>query len=179
MVEWTQIRAEYITTETSYRQLAKKYGVPLTTLSRRAKKEEWKQERETYWDTVRTEVVQRTQEDAIDKHVDAAARISAISDRLLDRIEQAIEQLDRHMVQDRSRHKVVTYGKSDGDDRQVIEEIEEKEHKRWITGEIDRDGLKKIASTLRELKEIKGIRNDMDADSGNLGVIILGERDDE
>jgi len=179
LAEWTQIRAEYITTETSYRRLAKKYGVALTTLSRRAQKEKWKQERETYWNTVRTEVVQRTQEDAIEKHVDAAARISAISDKLLDKLEQAAGQLDRYMVQDRTRRKVTTYGKTDGDDRIVTEEMEEKENKRWVTGEIDRDGLKKLASALRDLKEIKGIRGNHEMDEDGTGVIILGERDDE
>lgn len=41
MDEWKLIKAEYIAGGTSYRKLAEKYGVPRTTLERKAKDEKW------------------------------------------------------------------------------------------------------------------------------------------
>ena len=38
---WQKIKAEYIAGGTSYRKLAEKYGVPRTTLERKAKEEKW------------------------------------------------------------------------------------------------------------------------------------------
>ena len=38
---WQKIKAEYIAGGTSYRKLAEKYGVPRTTLERKAKDEKW------------------------------------------------------------------------------------------------------------------------------------------
>ena len=41
MADWKKIKTEYITTETSYRKLAQKYGLDQATIARRAKKEGW------------------------------------------------------------------------------------------------------------------------------------------
>lgn len=41
MVEWSKIKAEYISGGTSYRKLAKKYGVSPTTLTKVAIREGW------------------------------------------------------------------------------------------------------------------------------------------
>lgn len=179
MIDWAQIRTEYITTDTSYRQLAEKYGVSKNSIYLKAKSDRWGQDRDKYWDNIGTEVVQRVQERTIDEHVDAAVRLSGIADRLIDKLDAAIDQLDRHMVQDRTRRKVSTCGKSEDDGRQTIEVVDESEHKRWIQGDIDRAGLRQLASTLRDLKEVKGIRDYGNADDDGSGVIVLGERDDE
>lgn len=42
MADWSKIKAEYIRdSSASYRKLAEKYGVPKTTLERKAKNEKW------------------------------------------------------------------------------------------------------------------------------------------
>ena len=41
MVEWQKIKAEYISTKTSYRKLASKYGLTLAELRNVAEKEKW------------------------------------------------------------------------------------------------------------------------------------------
>ena len=40
-VSWRKIKAEYISGHISQRALAEKYGVPMTTLVKHAKKEKW------------------------------------------------------------------------------------------------------------------------------------------
>lgn len=179
MIDWAQIRTEYITTDTSYRQLAEKYGVSKNSIYLKAKSDGWGQERDKYWDDIGTEVVQRVQERTIDEHVDAAVRISEIADRLLDKLDTAVEQLDRYMVQKMEREKVVVCCKNEDGERATKERASEKKNIEWVQGDIDRAGLKQLASTLRDLKEIRGIRDNDSADDEGAGVIVLGERDDE
>lgn len=55
-VDWKKLRAEYLKGGTSYRQLSAKYNVPLKTLARRAKAEEWNEHRLQVDNSVATEV---------------------------------------------------------------------------------------------------------------------------
>ena len=48
MVDWSAIKTEYVTTDTSYRKLCDKYGVSMTEVSRHGKEEEWRKERKKY-----------------------------------------------------------------------------------------------------------------------------------
>ena len=45
MEDWLKIKTEYITTDTSYRKLAQKYGVNYSVIGARARAEGWVEER--------------------------------------------------------------------------------------------------------------------------------------
>lgn len=45
-VEWDKIKAEYLTGDATYEDLAKKYGISMSTLSKKASKEGWKKGRQ-------------------------------------------------------------------------------------------------------------------------------------
>lgn len=62
MIDWNTIRTEYITTTSSYRDLCDKYDIPLRTLARRAKLEDWQQKRNDYGNTVATQCIQKAAE---------------------------------------------------------------------------------------------------------------------
>ncbi len=90
MADWQAIKAEYITTDTSYRKLAKKYGLNYNTISERGKSEDWVEERNQYRAKTHSEII-----DAIgDQQVDRAARIRTVADELLDKIEFMVEGAD-------------------------------------------------------------------------------------
>ena len=46
--DWETIKTEYITTNTSQRKLADKYGINATTIAHRCKEEEWVKNRQLY-----------------------------------------------------------------------------------------------------------------------------------
>lgn len=60
---WIKIRNEYETSNISYRKLCEKYGVSLTALKTRAKKESWKSSKEE----VRHKIAQKTTQKTIEK----------------------------------------------------------------------------------------------------------------
>lgn len=47
-MDWEKIKAEYITTDTSYAKLAKKYGTTKGAIGNRAVREKWYEQRKTY-----------------------------------------------------------------------------------------------------------------------------------
>ena len=85
--DWVAIRAEYVAGGTSYRRLAKKYGVSETSLGKRARAEGWVKDRE--------EARRRSCENAIRKAADIAAenavQAQRIKTRLLERLSALTE----------------------------------------------------------------------------------------
>ena len=91
MADWTKIKTEYITTETSYRKLAQKYGVHYNAIANRAKQEDWIAQRGRYCDRTVTKSVTAIS----DKQVDRAARLSCVAEKLLAKVEALLESDDK------------------------------------------------------------------------------------
>lgn len=90
MADWQKIKTEYITTDTSYRKLAHKYGLDQATIAQRGKKEDWVSIRKQKASATQAKII-----DAVEaKKVDRAARLLDISDLLMDKIRQRIEAVD-------------------------------------------------------------------------------------
>ena len=91
--DWAKIEAEYITTDTSYRRLAEKYGVDQATIARKAKKEDWVSKRQQHISTTQAKIIAA---DAQQK-VDRASRLKNVADKLLYRVEDIVEY-DQHLT---------------------------------------------------------------------------------
>lgn len=88
MADWQKIRTEYITTDTSYRKLAEKYGINRTLIGTRAKSEDWTGQRERY----RDETLTKTLGAIADAQAERAARLMTVADKLLDKVEQLLDR---------------------------------------------------------------------------------------
>ena len=90
MADWQKIKTEYITTDTSYRKLAQKYGLDQATIAQRGKKEDWV--------GIRKQKASETQAKIIDavegRKVDRATRLRTVADKLLDKVEALVENGD-------------------------------------------------------------------------------------
>jgi hypothetical protein len=89
-VDWHTIKMEYITTETSYRRLAKKYGMDVASIGRRAKAEDWVGQRQRFVDRSETE----TLNSVCQERKERTARLLRASDMLLDRVQELLENAD-------------------------------------------------------------------------------------
>lgn len=65
-VNWDAIKTEYLTTDTSYRKLAKKHGVSQQTLTHRAIKEKWVEQRQRYKSKVEAKTLAKAEQKASD-----------------------------------------------------------------------------------------------------------------
>ena len=86
-MSWRKIKAEYIAGGISQRALAEKYGVPQSTLERRAKKEKWTASRKKSEGKVIEKLTQKKEEIAVDN----AVLLERIKTGLLNRLAGMIE----------------------------------------------------------------------------------------
>lgn len=87
MADWQKIKTEYITTDTSYRKLAQKYGVNYRTICVRSKQEGWIEQREQHANKTTTNILNAVSK----KQVDRAANLISVADKLLAKVNSLLE----------------------------------------------------------------------------------------
>ena len=88
--DWKRIETEYITTDTSYRKLAQKYGLNQATIAKKAKDEDWVGKRKQQASTAQAKILEKD----IDRKVDRATRLKTVADKLLDKVEALVSDDD-------------------------------------------------------------------------------------
>lgn len=83
MADWAAIKTEYITTDTSYRKLAQKYGVNHTNVAKKAKAENWVEQRKQYASKQHAKTLEKISQ----QEANRAAKIHSVADKLLLKIE--------------------------------------------------------------------------------------------
>jgi len=152
------MKAEYITTDTSYRKLAEKYGVSGTAVFNRGKAEKWPELRKQHLSRTLAKSVAKKEQ----KRSDQLARIDRVTDRLLTKLEKAVEELEIHLVTNTRKEKVIEYNNSLRPDKPTKETVLENEEIVQVTGIVDKAGLRQITAALRDIKEIKMLRTALD-----------------
>ena len=79
MADWQAIKTEYITTDTSYRKLAQKYGVNVTNIAKKAGAEGWVEQRKQYANETQTKTLEKISE----QEANRAVKIHSVADKLL------------------------------------------------------------------------------------------------
>ena len=87
MADWQDIKTEYITTDTSYRKLAQKYGINVTTIAKTASAEGWVEQRKQY--AIETQA--KTLEKISQQEANRKAKIHSVADKLLLKIEAMVD----------------------------------------------------------------------------------------
>lgn len=146
MADWQAIKTEYITTDTSYRKLAEKYGIHHHVIAERGKAENWVELRRQY----RDKTLAKTLEKCSERQSNKLSRIDYLADKLLNKLEKACDELDLVVIT--RKVKVET-----GNMETTTEYRETKEG-----GTVDRAGLRMLTTALKDLKEVKMIRSELD-----------------
>ena len=79
MADWQDIKTEYITTKTSFRKLADKYGLHKDTIWKKAKDEGWDEQRRQHIDNTQTKILEAD----TDQKVSIAEKLNEATDMLL------------------------------------------------------------------------------------------------
>lgn len=160
MADWQAIKTEYITSTsgTSYRKLAKKYGVSYVQIGNVGKEENWVELRRQHLDSILTKSLAADSK----KKVDRAKRLRDAADRLLDKVEKAIDELDLQMVTHKDKTKTIEYDNPQRADKPTKEIVHETEQILSVSSIIDRKGLQQIAAALKDIRDIQGIQTELD-----------------
>ena len=87
MADWQAIKTEYITTQTSYRKLAQKYGVSHVQIGNVGKEENWVELRRQHLDSTFAKTVEKISQ----QEANRAAKIHSVADKLLQKIEAMVD----------------------------------------------------------------------------------------
>ena len=117
MADWNKIKTEYLTSDTSYRKLAQKYGVNATTIAKKASKEGWVSQRQQQ----ANRTLSRTLTAVSNRQVNRAARLQDVADKLLNKIEAAVDDYNMAvLLVDRQSLRQITGALKDIKDIQMI-----------------------------------------------------------
>lgn len=160
MADWEQIKLEYITTEISYRKLSQKYGVDVNTLNRRGRDGGWVALRKQYTN----KVTAKTMEKMSTKKANQRARVNDLADKLMDKLEKAIDELDLKTIT--VKEKV-----TDGN-----EETTKEYQKTQQGGVVSRTGLRQLTAALKDLKEVKDVMSELDKKEQEARIAMLKQK---
>lgn len=146
MADWQAIKAEYITTDTSYRKLAKKYDVGYQAICHRSKEEGWIAERNQY----KNKTVSKAIEKISSQQANKLARINSLADKLLEKLEQAAGELDKVIIVHKEKVEV-------GNKETTTEYRESRDG-----GLVDRAGLRHLTAALKNIKEVQMLQTELD-----------------
>lgn len=82
-IDWSAIKTEYITTDTSYRKLAQKYGINHTNIAKKASAEDWVEQRKQFASKQQAKTLEKISQ----QEANRAAKIHSVADKLLNKIE--------------------------------------------------------------------------------------------
>lgn len=86
-ISWKKLKIEYATTDISYREIARKYNIPLSTVTKQAAKEKWVEERKHFGDKVTTKSVRKIS----DRKSDRLAELAMAADSMGAVIQNALK----------------------------------------------------------------------------------------
>ena len=92
MVDWKKIKAEYIAGGISYRELAEKHNVSFDTLAKLAAKENWRKLKQKTAEKITQKIIDLES----NKQAERMQRLLTVSDKLLEAVEEAVEQFHSH-----------------------------------------------------------------------------------
>lgn len=147
-VDWEKIRIEYITTDTSQSKLAKKYGLPKSTIAQRSLRESWVEKREQFKSKVETKTLAKT----ANSEANRLARLMETTAKAIDVAVRAFEddmQFNRYLVERREKYAAPDI---EGDSEDTVKAITERQWTEEQTfRKTDTKALKDITGVLKDL----------------------------
>ena len=174
--DWIAIRNEYASTDISTRELAEKYGISYNTVKDRASREKWAEMRDDQHRKITAKTQQETAKVVAKEEAGRVARLLRIADRLMDKTEQALGELDQQAVKHVEKVKTST-SERDDDGKPIRREVEYETVKlETINSIVDRRGLQQIANSAKAIKDILSA-TEAENDSGSLDDLIAALRE--
>ena len=138
-MDWKRIKAEYLAGGTSYRKLAKKYGITLAVLRNVAEREEWVKLKAQAQHKTNTKIVDAVSDIAAKKAID----IIDVADKLLGKISELMDEVPldtqsmKHLTSALKDLKEIKGFKSDADMREQEARIRNLEKQAEADANID------------------------------------------
>ena len=145
MADWQAIKTEYITTDTSYRKLAQKYGIDSAVIGKRAKKDEWVKLRQQHIDNTTT----KTMNAIASQQANRAVRLQTVADKLLTKVERLVDEGEELLTDTSTMRDIARVLKDIKDIQMIRSDADLREQEARI------EKLRKEAMVEKENNEVK------------------------
>lgn len=147
--DWKSAKTEYITTNTSYRKIAEKYGITPTAVAVRARREGWIDKREHFLQKTYTKAVEKAEECESAR----LANLMTATTRAADAAARALEddqQLYRYLVDRREKYSAPV----PDPDREGVYLDERQWQEDRVSKKMDTRALRDLTASLKDLAQL-------------------------
>ena len=118
VIDWVQIKAEYISGTMSASKLAEKHGVSVYAIRKRSGKERWQELRKQNQNKTASKIAEKINTEKVKKTVREIDRVVSVASKLITKLNRAVNELDKD--EELVKKKVVKVEKSE--DKKTAEE---------------------------------------------------------
>lgn len=164
--DWKQLEKEYILSDYKSVSAFFKDKAIKNNGSNRKQTSGWNEKKRQKQDKNKTKVIEKVIEKESEKEAQQIVDMKSIANDLALNIIKANNQLETYIIKNKKKTKTVKYDYKVGKPQE--ETTTEKEEIKTMDGIIDRQGLKLLASALRDLNDIIGIKDNESKDIEDL-----------
>lgn len=95
VIDWVQIKAEYISGTMSASKLAEKHGVSVYAIRKRSGKERWQELRRQNQSETANKIAEKINTEKVKKTVREIDRVVAVASKLITKLNRAVNELDK------------------------------------------------------------------------------------
>lgn len=168
------IEADYVNSELSLKALAEKYGVPLGSVQKHSAKGKWSEKRQKYSERKAEKVSRRVNDKAVNQTVREINRIMKAAGKLIDKINRAINQLERSTYISHDEKDITTREDKPDESTEHVNIVKNRKMKTaTMKTDVDTKRVLDLTKSLATLKEIFTGDNGQPENNENSGVIEI------
>ena len=141
--DWKKIESDYMANRLTYREIAEKYGVSLSSVARHGRKNGWPEKREQFADRVNTRARSKAEYKKAARRAEALMRLDELAERLLMEMEVAMDDEDQ-------LYRHVLYVSKGQQDERVLDKLDTRSARDMV------ETLRTLLEVIRDVKESPG-----------------------
>ena len=172
--DWAKLRAEYVNGSISLADLAKKYGVKISTLKKHSAEEKWSEECQQKRKSKADKVVDKLHDKDVNQTVKEIERCCKAAGKLIDKINKAINQVDKSYYVSFD-DKTITSKETKGEDGEtdiINTKIQRKIRTKQYNALIDTKRIAELSKSLLNIKQIL-TGTEQQGEDENTGIIEI------
>ena len=172
--DWAKLRAEYVNGSISLADLAKKYGVKISTLKKHSAEEKWSEECQQKRKSKADKVVDKLHDKDVNQTVKESERCCKAAGKLIDKINKAINQVDKSYYVSFD-DKTITSKETKGEDGEtdiINTKIQRKIRTKQYNALIDTKRIAELSKSLLNIKQIL-TGTEQQGEDENTGIIEI------
>ena len=142
-IDWKKIESDYMANRLTYREIAEKYGVSLSSVARHGRKNGWPEKREQFADRVNTRARSKAEYKKAARRAEALMRLDELAERLLMELEVAMDDEDQ-------LYRHVLYVAKGQQGERVLDKMDTRSAKDMV------ETLRTLVEVIRDVKESPG-----------------------